>query len=205
MQRESVTVVHATALLTRLIAAGTAARGSIADSECRWWTEALIQAASDHLADLQHLAPWTTLPPPPEHFWQRVAAQSNPRAALLREVLNRLDGNPTLADIAALPQTGLPLVEEVARANATNHSPDAPACSRWLGLLHASLADAAHHAAARRDELSRLAAASREFADVDFLFLYDPSRRLFSIGFNATEHRLDAGSTRITGLRSVGC
>ena len=193
MQRESVTVVHATALLTRLIAAGTAARGSIADSECRWWTEALIQAASDHLADLQHLAPWTTLPPPPEHFWQRVAAQSNPRAALLREVLNRLDGNPTLADIAALPQTGLPLVEEVARANATNHSPDAPACSRWLGLLHASLADAAHHAAARRDELSRLAAASREFADVDFLFLYDPSRRLFSIGFNATEHRLDAG------------
>ncbi len=193
IQRETLTVVHATAVLTRLIAGGTAARGSVADTECRWWTEALIHAASDHLADLQHLAPWTTLPPPPEHFWQRVAAQSNPRAALLREVLDRLDGSPTLTEIAALPETALPLVEEVARANDTNHSPDAPACSRWLGLLHASLADAAQHAAARRDELGRLAAASRELAEVDFRFLYDPSRRLFAIGFNATEHCLDAG------------
>jgi hypothetical protein len=87
----------------------------------------------------------------------------------------------------------LPLVEEVSRANDTNHSPDAPACSRWLRLLHASLETATLHASERRDELGQLADASRALADIDFRFLYDPSRRLFAIGFNATEHRLDAG------------
>ena len=195
IQRETVTVSRATAVLARLIAAAKAARGSIAetDAECRWWTEAVIESASDHLADLQHLAPWTTLPAPPEHFWQRVSAQSNPRAAVLRKMLVHLDGSPTLADIVHLPETVVPLVDEVARANDTNHSPDAPACSRWLRLLRASLESAARNAAARRDELGRLATVSREFADVDFRFLYDPSRRLFAIGFNATDHRLDAG------------
>ena len=195
MRREPVTVARAAVVLTRVVADGTAARAGVAhaDADCRWWSDALMQSAGDHLADLQYLAPWTTLPPPPEHFWQRVAAQSNPRANLLRETLARLDGTPTLADIADIPHTVLPLVEEVAAANDTNHSPDAPACSRWLRLLHASLDDAARHAAARREELGRLAAASRELAETDFRFLYDPSRRLFAIGFNATDHRLDAG------------
>jgi cyclic beta-1,2-glucan synthetase len=193
--REPVTVARAAAVLPRLIAAGAAARGHLADAdaECRWWTEAVIHAAADQLADLHHLAPWTTLPPPPEHFWQRVAAQSHPRAARLRGMLDHLNGSPTLREIVSLPETVLPLVEEVARANDTNHSVDAPACSRWLRLLHASLESAAIHASERRDELGQLAAASRALTDIDFRFLYDPSRRLFAIGFNATEHRLDAG------------
>ena len=192
--REPATVSQAAAALPLVIAAATAARSdaAYADTECRWWAEALIRSAADHLADLEHLATWTTLPPTPEHFWQRVSSQSNPRAAQLRERLARLDGTPALNEIAALPETLLPLVEEVQRANDTNHSPDAPACSRWLGLLHAAVETAAQHAAARRDELGRLAAACRELADIDFRFLYDPSRRLFAIGFNATEHRLDA-------------
>ena len=192
--REPVTVAQAAAVLPLVIATATAARADAAhaDADCRWWIEAIVHAATDHLADLQFLAPWTTLPPPPEHFWQRVASQSNPRATHLRELLERLDGTPTLREITSLTETLLPLVEEVQHANETNHSPDAPACSRWLGLLHGAVAAAAQHAAARRDELGRLAAACRELADIDFRFLYDPSRRLFSIGFNVTEHRLDA-------------
>ena len=193
--REPATVSQAAAVLPLVIAAATAARTGAAhtSAECHWWAESLIRSAADHLAELGHLATWTTLPPPPEHFWQRVSSQSNPRAGHLREMLARLDGTPTLGDIASLPKTLLPLVEEVQQANDTNHSPDAPACSHWLGLLHAAVSRAAEHAAARRDELSQLAAACRELADIDFRFLYDPSRRLFSIGFNATEHRLDTG------------
>jgi cyclic beta-1,2-glucan synthetase len=193
--REPVTVARAAAVLPLVITAATAARAAAVhgDAECRWWAEALVDDAADHLADLHHLATWTTLPPPPEHFWQRVAAQSPPRAAQLRQMLNHLEGTPTLHEIAGLTQTLLPLVEEVRRANDTNHSPDAPACSHWLGLLHTAVATAAEHAAVRRDELGRLVTACRECADIDFRFLYDPSRRLFSIGFNATEHRLDTG------------
>ena len=191
---EPVTVRQAAAMLPLVIAAATAARADAAraDTECRWWAEALVHDATDHLADLQHLATWTTLPPPPEHFWHRVAAQSPSRATHLRQLLEHLDGTPTLLEIASLPETLLPLVEEVQRANNTDHSPDAASCRHWLGLLHGAVVEAAAHGAARRDELGRLASACRNFADIDFRFLYEPSRRLFSIGFNATEHRLDA-------------
>ena len=190
---ETVTVSRAVAVLPRVIAAATAARAAAADDNARWWIESLLHAATDQLADLHKLAAWTTLPPPPEHFWQRVSAQSRSNAASLREILTSLDGMPTLRDVVRLPETLLPLLTEVGRANDTNHSPDAPACARWLTLLQVAIQDAAQHAADRQDDLARLAAASRELADIDFRFLYDPSRRLFAIGFNATEHRLDAG------------
>ena len=190
---ETVTVSRAAAVLPRVIATATAARIGANDSDTRWWIESLIRVATDQLADLHHLATWTTLPPPPEHFWQRVAAQSSPLAARLREMLARLDANPPLREIASLPETLLPLVTEMERANDTNHSPDTPSCARWLTLLHVAIEDAARHATTRLAELARLAASCRDLADVDFRFLYDPSRRLFAIGFNATEHRLDAG------------
>jgi cellobiose phosphorylase len=190
---ETVTVARAAAVLPRVIAAATAARVTATDADARWWTESLIRLATDQLTDLHKFAVWLTLPPPPEHFWQRIASQSSPHAARLREMLDSLDANPTIREIASLAETLLPLVTEVERANDTNHSPDAPACARWLTLLHIAIEDAARHATTRLDELTRLAAACRDLADVDFRFLYDPSRRLFAIGFNATEHRLDAG------------
>ena len=185
-----VTVSSAAAVLPRVIAA---ARSAACDAESSWWAESLARSAADHFADLQRLAPWTMLPPPPEHFWQRISSQSNPLAAQLRDILERLDGRPSLREIAAIPAVALPIIEEVARATATNSSPDASASSRWLGLLHAALDDAARNATARLAELDRLAAACRSLADIDFRFLYDPARRLFSIGFNVTDHRLDSG------------
>ena len=193
LDREPATVASAAAVLPQVIVAARMAQADATDGETSWWAETLAHTAADQLAELQHLTPWTTLPPPPEHFWQRVAAQSNPRAACLREMLQRIDAAPTLREIARLPEAMLPLVEDVQRENATNHSPDAPACSQWLGLLHGALNTAAQRAAARIAELERLAAECRDLADIDFQFLYDSARRLFSIGFNATEHRLDAG------------
>ena len=193
MRFEPVTVATAAMILPQVIDAARHAHRDASDGETGWWADSLTHTTSDQLADLQHLATWTTLPPPPEHFWQRVASQSHPRATRLREMLARLDGNPTLREISRLSDAVLPIVEEVQRANDTDLSPTAPACSQWLGLLHAALTTARQHAAARIEELVRLAAECRGLADVDFRFLYDPVRRLFSIGFNATEHRLDAG------------
>jgi len=191
--REAPTVARASVLLPRLIAAASTARAEADGDEQCWWIDAIVRGATEYLADLQHLATWTTLPPPPEHFWQRIAVQSPHQATRLRGMLSRLDGSPTLRELSSLPETVLPLVEEVERANDGHDSPEAVACSRWLGRLHGAIEDAGRHAAARLNELSRLASASRALADLDFRFLYDPSRRLFAIGFNATEHRLDAG------------
>ncbi len=48
-------------------------------------------------------------------------------------------------------------------------------------------------AQARILELERLAHVAGQLAQMDFGFLYDRSRHLLSIGYNVTEHRLDAG------------
>ena len=44
----------------------------------------------------------------------------------------------------------------------------------------------------RRDEILRLASAISELATMDFRFLYDPRKKLLSIGYNVDERRLDA-------------
>ena len=74
----------------------------------------------------------------------------------------------TLADVAALTAAGA-----------------APAFAD-------ALTTAAARAAARQDALAALAARCRDRAEFDYGFLHDPRRHLLSIGYNVTEHRLDA-------------
>ena len=54
-------------------------------------------------------------------------------------------------------------------------------------------AEAIAHGAARVAELQALAARCRALADLDYDFLYEPTRHLLSIGYNVTEHQLDPG------------
>jgi len=49
------------------------------------------------------------------------------------------------------------------------------------------------HAIATRRALESLAMRCGDFARVDFSFLYDDARALFTIGYNVSEHRRDAG------------
>jgi cellobiose phosphorylase len=56
------------------------------------------------------------------------------------------------------------------------------------------LALAAERAADRLLTLEELATQALEFSDADFAFLFRPSRKLFSIGYNASNHQLDAGA-----------
>src|SRR5207253_341860 len=60
----------------------------------------------------------------------------------------------------------------------------------WLGCLR----EASDRASQRVVALETLARQCEEFANMDFTFLYDATRELFSIGLNVAEHRLDASS-----------
>ena len=59
--------------------------------------------------------------------------------------------------------------------------------------LRAAILEGATRARARLTQLDELAAQAAEFANADFRLLYVPNRRLFSIGYNASDHRHDAG------------
>jgi cyclic beta-1,2-glucan synthetase len=61
------------------------------------------------------------------------------------------------------------------------------------GEVRAAIMEAAKRARARLAQLDELASQAEAFASADFRLLYVPARRLFSIGYNASDHRHDAG------------
>lgn len=82
--------------------------------------------------------------------------------------------------------TRIPTLRELA-AFAVPAGEDASALS-----LAALVEEGAATARARLDEIARLAAQARDFADIDFGLLYDPDTRLLATGHDVAEGRLDA-------------
>jgi len=110
----------------------------------------------------EHLAELLFLAP-----WLRNAARSGREPAELAAKFARLDETPTLRDLAELDSSPGPSAD--------------------------SLREAGRHARQRLVTLETLARLSDELAaEMDFSLLFDPSRDLFAIGFNATDRRRDA-------------
>jgi hypothetical protein len=93
----------------------------------------------------------------------------------LEEKLAQLDQALTLREVSTLDQLLGPLIEE------------------GVGLTELSrcLREASGHARQRLLALEALARQSDELAVMDFTFLFDTTKDLFSIGFNVTERRRD--------------
>ena len=89
-------------------------------------------------------------------------------------VLAQLDNAPTLHEVSKLRQTLGPLKDIVSQE------------------LSRCLQEASEHAHERLLALETLAKQCDDMAAMDFTFLFDGARDLFSIGFNVTEHRCDA-------------
>ena len=155
-------------------------------AELKYWSRTLEQNCRDHLADVLWLAPWLARPP--------AIAMTNGVMDFtqLTDKVARLELTPTLRDVAQLEQSLCPLVDKaladcLAKSAAAAHSPEAARLSELLRSLH----EASDRAAERIRNLENLARQSNEMANMDFTFLFDPGRDLFSIGFNVTERRRD--------------
>ncbi|HEY0945651.1 MAG TPA: glucoamylase family protein [Opitutaceae bacterium] len=164
-----------------------------ADEDAKRWARTLQQNCEEHWEDLCWLAPW--LRGAPEAGERPPAA--DPRGAWLQVA-------PTLRELAELDQDpGLPggaagkdgdcgrvVVDGALQGTDAppRHSPpDGASCAAWIQLVR----EASSRARQRLVALERLAAQAEEFAAMDFSFLFDEARDLFSIGFNVTEHRRD--------------
>jgi cellobiose phosphorylase len=161
-------VTHQTATLA-------AAPGDGAGEEMKWWTQALERNCRDHLEDLLFLAPWLVLAPDS-----------------VTQIPGKLDPAPTLRQVSELEQSLCPSLEAALQAlsaePASSWKPvEEAALAQWLHLLR----EASSRARQRILALGTLARQSNELADVDFTFLFDPARELFSVGFNVTERRYD--------------
>ena len=95
--------------------------------------------------------------------------------------------------MSELEQSLCPLLEAALQAlslePASSRKPEEEArLAQWLRCLR----EASSRASQRILALETLARQSAEMAEMDFSFLFDPARELFSIGFNVTERRSDA-------------
>ena len=142
-----------------------------APDEIRYWANALATQCAQARAELALLAPWLLEHPQPnDEKTQSAQAQAQPSDSTLSEQVASAPatlgvGMPTLAQIAALELTD--------------------AAQMWQAAIRA--------ARERRAELERLAQQAWRQAQMDFNFLYDPSRHLFAIGYNVDDQRMDAG------------
>src|SRR5262249_23698179 len=119
---------------------------------------------------LVYFAPWLTLDPDAAAFMP--------------------SGIPTLREAADIEAHELSRFD-AALAERRRDNPPSPneeaAWSRW----RESLLQVGKRARDRLSELSQLASRCAALADVELDFLYDKSRHLLSIGYNASNHRLD--------------
>ena len=193
------------ALLEQAAARAGQIAGALANekAELADWGRNLEKSCQEHRDDLLFLAPWLALPVPPPEFRSRrmepeiapsLATEGNPglpAAARLAEALGRLDRVPTLREVASLDQSLAGVIEAAANDFGGEEDQTREREREWLAQLSRSLAEAGGRARRRLLALENLARQCGEMAEMDFTFLSDPDRNLFSIGFNVTERRRD--------------
>jgi cellobiose phosphorylase len=140
-----------------------------ADADATRWAESLARQCNQARDDLVTLAPWVLLP------------ESPPGSTALAA----LDHIRTLRDLANMQADVLPSL--VAQSETA-----AEGIREWLSALCVNVAQGSRAASARLVTIERLIAQAGEFSAMKYDFLYDQSRHLLAIGYNASERRRDA-------------
>ncbi|MBC7945514.1 MAG: DUF3131 domain-containing protein, partial [Burkholderiales bacterium] len=182
-------IVRRMALATRhaeALARSPALAGGLDDSEqAAYWPRQLARQANAWHATIERYLPWVQVlaEPPPEgllplgsgaHEWRRRALAAQPSLRMLAS------GN--------IPGAG-PLLALQMRAGEL----DVPQTARdWLDRLAAAIASAQRSAAQQVAAAEQIIARIGEMADaINMRFLYREERKLFAIGYNVSDLRLD--------------
>ena len=187
----------------------TAQATSIADSvsgegaELKGWARTLVRNCAEHTEDLLLLAPWMALqdpgflgrggicPPPDSISPEGTAEPPVPGPSALDEGLAQLNRPMTLREIAVLDQTLCPLIAEASRGPGTGAQNSQRGDDAFLADLSRCVREASDRARQRLLVLEDLERQVDELASMDFTFLFNSSRDLFSTGFNVAERRSD--------------
>jgi cellobiose phosphorylase len=197
-------------LLERVTDQATTIAAALAneEEELKGWAQTLKRNCEEHLEELRFLAPWLALADfgfenPKSEINQRAkepqSAVRNSDKSRARDesrcpqsaILQRLDQPSTLREVAKFEQSLCPLIEAALQDLPTEPAQSRKEEQKHLTELSLCLREASDRARQRLLALETLAKQSDELAAMDFSFLFDPARDLFSIGFNVTERRCD--------------
>ncbi|MDQ3474735.1 MAG: hypothetical protein M3447_13470, partial [Acidobacteriota bacterium] len=153
--------------------------------ELRWWAGRFSHQVSSFENDLRELTPWA-LSSSAKSMTPMLTDAPPERTEDEKGTIEPLDTVPTLADLPDLIDSALVQLSAQSPSESTR-------VEERPGLVLTSALENA--AAAARDLLSRLAALAHEceqlFEEMDFSFLFDKERKLFAIGYNASDLRVD--------------
>jgi len=182
-----------------------AAEFANAEEELKGWSQTLKLNCEDYLSDMLYLAPWLTLTAPsrqvlreaevPAQHPLQVPETENPSktaATKIAEKLSRLGPLFTIRKVVKLEKSLGPLIETALRERSNEPAQSREASQKYFTDLAGCLREASQHVRQRQLTLAALAKQCDELAAMDFTFLFDQARDLFSTGFNVTEHRSDA-------------
>lgn len=138
--------------------------------ETLMWIELLGTQIRDIHHDLNTLAPWLSLHAPSDKF---------------NAIASSVTSIPTLLDLTKVHNEFLEHIK-------SNYSPEnTHEENQWLDGFTNAVVDSVKRARERMQIIEDLAVKCMEFSTVDYDFLYDAKQNLFSIGYNAEEHRKD--------------
>ncbi|HEY4246346.1 MAG TPA: glucoamylase family protein [Lacunisphaera sp.] len=151
------------------------------DESLKQWAQIFKRDCDEQLAELLFLAPWLRIT-------ERVLS---PTGDLANKIAT-LDQIPTLREVAGLADSLCPVIDGILQNSPGEAEAGKREQRKNLTELAQSLREAAGRATRRMHSLELLASESDGLSVMDFRFLLDPSRDLFSIGYNVTDRRLDA-------------
>jgi cyclic beta-1,2-glucan synthetase len=160
-------------------------RSDVAESEWRAWASASRDCLESHWRDAQILVPWTRLDAKEIASMSRETGDWSSVEPFLRAI-PKISAAPAyfacvLADLATL------------REGIVRDSPSHLAALGHIDRLGDAIRKSAADAEALIGRLNRLAqTAESMFYAMDFTFLFDPIRKLFSIGYRVSDGTIDA-------------
>ena len=163
--------------------------GGADDVEVRIWTEAIQNCLQSHLRDAQIVFPWLRLAP---EVVKELCGDEKEASPLWGAVEPYFKTIPSIAEAPDRFEAALLELETLEKGseegNRETQSPPA-----HYEELKKAFSDAVAEA---KDVHGRLNHAARTceklFSAMDFTFLFDSSRKLFSIGYHATDGTLDS-------------
>ncbi|MFH0967088.1 MAG: cyclic beta 1-2 glucan synthetase, partial [Methanobacteriota archaeon] len=165
------------------------------DDEVRWWSGAIKNQTSAHVKDFNRFTSWKSLGNPPENLWNEVPRYLTPPLTLIIKKLEILNNQvPTIRDIANIRQNihtelellleWLDILRDREMVSGSGH--------QWLIRTLEEMRSSSERAEELITSISSLEEQVSACADIEYDFLYDPASKLLSIGYNATDLRLDA-------------
>lgn len=161
------------------------------ESQIRAWARACERGIAEFSEEIAFMTPWVALPPPPESMWRTGLPEQVRRLDEVRAQLAALEHAPRLRQVAELDRTIAPKVQALLETYERAEGHHGLEARQWLEALLRNLSDGAQRARNRIRAFEDAAELCNEYTDMDFVFLYDEQRSLFSIGYNVSAHRLD--------------